>query len=229
MPMNLVSLRPWLPDNFGNPYRHEAGLTSRLDEAIFPELQRRMDYIRTMLPALQAKKKVDKDLLILYPEPGSCAEIVEGFLPDRCALAKQTYERQRTSCAGEIKPSYKIQSKWGPPSGAFGWALDDVNPTAIQFKTVLAQVKFYMRVSGEHSDGTTLQYGYIITDHEVMLVKRDPNVLYSIYVSVGFPLYPDFPGQEDWDADQAIQSGMTALVLIHLLAGAPDCRVAANN
>lgn len=228
----MHSLRPYMQNRFENPYHHEAGLTSRLEETVFSELRRRLDYIRTVLPLLQEEEQIHQNLIILHPEPGSCAEKYEGFLSDFCALAQKQQPVQKMHCVGEIKPSHKFQASWGPPSGVLGWGMIGGDATrrstTTQFRTVMAQVKFYMRTAGLFDDGTAVQYGYVITDEEVMLLKRYPARPRSILVSVGFPLHRPLP-QEPWDVGQAIGSGMTVLVLIHLLAGEPNSRVAAIN
>lgn len=116
-------------------------------------------------------------------------------------------------CVGDIKPSYKFNPQWANWNGN-GFMTAPRSATGSEYRKVLAQLKYYMNLIGERNFNQSIIYGYIITDKHLILAKRtlvDGRPV--LEVTDGFPLQPT--GQLARDEP----SGMSAILLIHLLAG----------
>lgn len=203
------------------PFQHENGLTSKLDLLVFPTLQNVQRFIaylyfnRLQIPPMGSKQFWPSRHIPLFSEVGSCAypRIPPGrdrpFLPDRCALPSDIQINHFTFCCGDIKPSYKWKSEWGMHAAHTAGS----RRLRLEYRRVLSQVKYYMMTCGDSGPGISTRYGYVITDHEVVLLRRHsgPENLHDIDVSPSYPLQEvPQPGG---------MSAMLALILIHLLAG----------
>ncbi|KAH9891066.1 hypothetical protein C8Q73DRAFT_108819 [Cubamyces lactineus] len=181
-------------------FNHEAGLTSRLDQYVFLDLERalvQIAYWSSTIPQYRPAPGVP--WVPLFSLPGTYARLyakpnadeaqkqAERKLPDRCTLEDNSdpppfgMKGPPTRCVGEIKPSYKFSGLWLldyipavnaniPVQGMQApWKLR-------QTSLVLAQVTYYMRRLGLTTTAGGLEgsctYGYIITDKEVVLLKR---------------------------------------------------------
>lgn len=205
---------------FLGQYGHEVALTSRIDSSLWIDFSRIMLYLASShlvreqrrnagqlhghLPPIYPNKPI-------YPDIGSNAYRTGGFLPDRCAKSNATGS-PRTEIArlfGEIKPSYKFHSSWKALAQLGRLANRRV---VEEYKKVLAQVLFYMTHLGQaRPGGPATRYGYVLTDEEVVLLRRVPGRgNRHVQVSDGFPLRGPY-GQNQL-------SGMQALIYIHLLA-----------
>ncbi len=187
------------------PYRHEAALTSRLDHLVFPTLFRVQRYIAYLYLANHLAWPANH--IPLFSDVGSTAWYNQ-FLPDRCATPSDYASNLRTRCVGDIKPSYKFQSSWR--TDAMNQYYIRRSGVKTEYFQVLSQLMYYMCEIGDHGNGKKVRYGYIISDLEVVLFRRDPGQRNQLAATVGYPLR----GGENFEI-----SGFTALVFVHLLAG----------
>ncbi|KAI0828566.1 hypothetical protein BC628DRAFT_77893 [Trametes gibbosa] len=228
-------------------YHHEAGLTSRLDEDIFFDLRRILRQVAFWFPPAHAQVQPcaqfprPANWVAVHSMPGSYSpnppsRIRSNMLPDRCAIVNDSStanqlsrEEISTRCPGDIKPSYKFRASWVKHTNPQAVDLRPAPNPAVEDRSrsteagqVLAQVTYYMRKLGINPDAvqnrTSCTYGYVITDTEVVLLRRmPPNTVtdkWPLAVSQGFPLRPEV------NNSMGI-SGMLALIYIHLLAGGP--------
>ena len=216
---HVAPLQHHWPD-FQGQFGNEAALTSRIDSSLWIDFTRSMTYIACAHEVRERQRLGNPPLPSIYPAgarpvyPDLGANAYKGkYLPDRCAKVRPNAppKTERSRLFGDIKPSYKFHHSWKATAQVHHHAQ---LKTTIEFKKVLAQLKFYMEKLGMHQDGNpprSTRYGYILTDEEVVLVRRCPEYgSQSIQVSDGFPLRgPYAPG---------MRTGMWALIFIHLLA-----------
>ncbi|KAJ3553826.1 hypothetical protein NM688_g3410 [Phlebia brevispora] len=186
------------------PYWHEAGLTSRLDATVFPDLRRVQCYLAFIRNYNGPPGPDVLPFVPLFTCSGSDGWH-NAFLPDRCALHSDYQVYHIGRLFGEIKPSYKFQASWRDAAAGFR--------ANAEYRQVLSQVTFYCTRTGRQQPGQqTARYGFVITETEVVLLRRRNNG--QIYASEGFPLQVAPPPNR--------LSGMQALIYIHLLAASLD-------
>ena len=197
-----------LRDRYPTPFRQEAALVSRMDGSVFLDLSRVQRW--TAHKAETTPGWLPAEHRLVFNEPGSTAKLNGRFLPDRCAVQEEGSVDQPTFCPGDIKPSYKFQSSWiriarNPTMRR--------SPFYKEYKKVLAQVKFYMEqcsfVPERNGTVQAARYSHIITDDEVVLIRRHLDEHFTLEVTKGFRWRN--PPQGEW-------SGMHALNFIHWLA-----------
>lgn len=210
MDEKLQPLRKWHNNCQQCPFRHETCLTGRLQSTVFEDLSRVLKYISSVVAAERSKGKElfpNSSYTPLLTECGSCAKNYDSFLPDRCSYpACLDVARDRppvTRCPGEIKPSYKFRGHWATKDQLYPGD-HDLKPI-LEYRKVLAQLKFYIRYMGQYNedeDGAYTEpdisltrkagrYGYVITDEEVVLVSCEPHqVTRGLRLTPGFPLCP---------------------------------------
>ena len=191
---------------------HEAILVSRLDGSLFLDLSRFMLYMFYCRFYVNGNFWTP-NMSMLWPDAGNACHTFNNFLPDRSArtTSNSPSGQERTRVTGDVKLSSKFHSSWMPQPGQ-----PDASATTREFRQVLSQLNFYMTSEiGQHGN-RHIRYAYIVTDEEVILLKRDGQ---SLHVSSGFPLRGvPHPNGQPWTARQNVAiSGMFALVLIHLL------------
>lgn len=228
-PLDDVLHQPAFPCVFDD----EAMLAMRLNSTVLLTVGRVLAFIDDRV---QARRQHHSHLPPLFPPPlGTEPLLMEHgavswrnndtrrFLPDRCALPRadmydqvpqMPHLKPRGYLFGDIKVSYKFRGYWGRK--------EDASMVQIaEFRKVAAQIKFYMLALGWHGEPkASVVYGYIITDLEVVLMRRGVDSPDTIYVSQSFKLRAVDRSPEEPD-DHGI-SGMTALVYIHLLAANRD-------
>lgn len=241
---DLVPIRKFLPNEYPSPFMSEEVLSQRLAVSVFNDLDRYLRVISLICADCVARNVpwYPEGHVPLIPEVGAAGYIAPGgFIPDRCAIIdfhKRIGGVNR--CPGDIKCSWKFRGDWKDFIDYDPFRVKTTrrghgpNLCGVEYSKVMAQLQFYMRNIGvgeleEDSRGRArkqdeeepfwdARYGYIITDEEVVLVKRDFTMSRknpepgrytpSMHATKGFPLRPK----------NKEMSGMTVLVLIHLLA-----------
>lgn len=212
-------------------FDNEATLLTRLEGTVFITASRILSWIDDRD---QVQRDAGHGALIPIPGPlGALPLLMEhgavalrkvggrSFLPDLSALPKGDMYRApppalkpRGLLFGDVKPSYKFRGIWG-------WQENGRKRFGTEFRKVAAQIKFYMIALGWHGDEEkeSIVYGYVITDLEVVLMKRSSSHPDTIHVSQPFKLRAAdrIPATPHGPNDHGI-SGMTALIYIHLLA-----------
>lgn len=223
-----------MKDAYDIPFDREEVLVARLAATVFLELDRLLLYIhyydmkfRTLNEGVDwyPRKLGYKPIFSEVRANASLSPSTRGgvFVPDRCAIADRTKALQVPHLLGDVKVSFKFQAEWRTLSrrdeGLTVTAARIPRPKAspgVEYRKVLAQVCHYMKGVSSGQDvplGWAGKYGYIITDQEVVLIKREKvqgERELAVYATDGFPLRPD-PVYTGW-------SGMMALVMIHFMA-----------
>lgn len=227
VPTNRPDLDPlerFHEQNYRLHFMHEVTLTARLDASILLALDRLLLLLKHHNHYPAGHYPVVTDI----GANGFCRPVVDDegrltgnkFEPDRCTQDANSAGQPDAinRCPGDVKCSWKFQGNWRPWIGSKG---KGYKPLGDEYRNVMAQLRWYMadiglqepRGGGGKRWGAT--YGYIITDQEVVLVKRVPTGedTLALYATPGFPLR---------SAEEGQINGLLALLIIHLLASKDD-------
>lgn len=224
---DFLPLRNHMPRSYHSPFDCEATLSARLDPTVFLDLERAMRYLKwawdngQLTNLNQLPPGALEGFSILYPDVGAngfCDAAEDDdrphrgshFTPDRCALETSDVFDGINRCPGDVKCSWKFQADWRTAASG--------SPQRDEYNKVLSQLRFYMKNFGGsypvNSRGVSARYGHIITDEEVVLVRHrivgeGKYKMYQLEATEGFKL----------DDPPDVCNGMSALLLIHMLAG----------
>ncbi|KAF8533101.1 hypothetical protein BDD12DRAFT_634692, partial [Trichophaea hybrida] len=221
---DIVEIRDWNSFNYANLMHHygphlftattltnepptvpqtassEPGVTSALEAVVFPQLRRTLRHIT--YPA--------DDHVRIQAGAGDLAEVINNFKPDRAAIEVTTTTPDtgidtdapsvhKNRCPGDIKCSWKFHSTFRNHSDRH---------RRTEYRQVLSQLNFYMRQHG-------VRYGYIITDQELVCVRR-PGRQGLLEVSRGFG-WDAYDLHHVWNENDGELNLLLALVYLHLL------------
>ena len=216
----------FMPAMFPSPFSKEVVLTNRLVTTVFFDLHRCQKYIIKKHEENPSWYPAEHALTFTEVGMGMVRNVTAG-IPDRATVwttgyIAPGYRTPGTYCPGDIKCAHKFQGSWRQYLDLEKRTAKGVGPLKDEYKKVMAQLNFYMTSpGGQVGFNQTLRYGYVITDQEVVLIRREPvdgstpeTSGYQLYASRGFPLR-----MLDVEAPEEYISGMLALLYIHLLAG----------
>lgn len=233
-PANRKDLQPLIqyhPTTYLRPFGQEVTLTARLETSLL------LDHDRALREMARAGHFPPHHTPLCtdvganaYCRPSRKDKATgQKFEVDRCAKAEKEESMLNAvnRCPGDIKCGHKFQALWRDYLMS-----DDVGYKALgmEYCNVLAQLRHYLVDIGFRDDDERqrmadkekinvpkqgAKYGYILTNEEVVLIKREKNPRGDmvLYATDGFPLRAT-PGCEI--------NGMIALLLIHLLAANED-------
>ncbi|OJJ65600.1 hypothetical protein ASPBRDRAFT_139739 [Aspergillus brasiliensis CBS 101740] len=140
---------------------------SRFSELVQPRVRRALragfDQLEPELPA--------RRLSPVTFDVGSSAALIDQFRPDTAYVVIANEVSSSNRAPGDLKVSWKWQSSWKSSS-------DPIQKR--EYKQALAQVNFYM-------DQHTAKYGFILTDKELVAVKRlDRNGSLAVSTAIGW-------------------------------------------
>ena len=229
-------MREFMPDKFSSPFAKEVVLTSRLVVTVFNDLSRCQNYIIK-------RRELENDwypvnFMPTYTEIGATCIQTETWssshppLPDRATIGHddepmKVTNRPSIRLPGDVKCAHKFQASWrayaDPTRTPEMNKSEGTEVMKEEYQKVVAQLNHYMDNVGGVLFEESGRYGYVITDEEVVLLKRTAvNVKgmmgshYVLHASRGFPLRRKNPAPGDYI------SGMLALLWIHILVGCED-------
>ncbi|EKM52948.1 uncharacterized protein PHACADRAFT_210711 [Phanerochaete carnosa HHB-10118-sp] len=224
---DLHPLIEYHPTAYRLPYGHEATLSARLDTSIL------LDHDRALREMARAGHLPSRHIPLCtdvgangYCRPSTKRKAAgKKFEADRCAkeLEKQGDPASVNRCPGDIKCGFKFQGLWRNYLTHHDAGYKSLGN---EYRNAIAQVRHYMVdvghrtpkereivENGEKVDVPEVgaKYGYIVTDEEVVLIRRVQDALghNSLQATDGIPLRAT-PG--------LAMNGMLALLLVHLLA-----------
>ncbi|EKM52935.1 uncharacterized protein PHACADRAFT_185759 [Phanerochaete carnosa HHB-10118-sp] len=235
-------MREFFPDIFPSRFNREVVLANRLVTTLFNDLSRCQNYI--IAHHERVPTWYPSDFIPTFTEVGATCLQTETWssphppVPDCATIGTedrplQVTNRPATRLPGDVKCSYKFQASWrqytdpvNRREGVNKSRSEGTQAMKAEYEKVMAQINHYMEFPGGVGFERAAKYGYIITDEEVVLVRRAPvNVrdvpggsYTQLYASRGFPLRR----AEKGPVPRTYISGMLAVLWIHILVGCTD-------
>ena len=198
-------------DAFPDSFETEFALVQRLNTTVFLKLEQAMKAIQDVMKHIPNGSELG-NFHLAYPTVGFKSYLgykdvrhEAAYVPDRLATSSCG---QVARCPGIVRCSWRFQASWREK--------DTTTAQKKEYRIVMETLWYHMlNLIGSSSPGVrhiSARYGYIVTDQEVVLVKReqDDDGKVIMYATDGFPLRGEPQNQLGWN-------GLMALLIIHLL------------